>query len=161
MNSKRSPRAIAYCITTLCFTLLSATQVKATNPAETILFIRNGESSFETVYKDMSKDLTHYKIKDFVLGDKDSFSDFASKVREISPDFMVLMDNKAVDYGIKLTQDSKSKLTGLGLMALNLQKILKTNPSISGVAFEPPAYTLITQFRYYFRSAGQKCRGLL
>lgn len=134
-------------LTLTALTVLS-TQSQAA-PKKKILFVRKGGASFEEVTKKMTADMKKYDVEDFIITDQTPASDFNDKVKSVNPNLMVLMDNRSVDYGIKYNAASPKKIPGVGLMGLNLQVVLKDNPNLAGVAFESPAYTLVTQFKHF------------
>jgi hypothetical protein len=115
---------------------------------KTILFVRKSGNSFQEVFNKMSEDMKNYEIKDFEIADKTDFNEYSTRVKETNPDLVILMDNKSINFGVKWNSESNKKIPGVALMGLNLQYLLKNNKYISGIAFESPAYTLITQFRY-------------
>lgn len=77
-----------------------------------------------------------------------SYESVRDQVRSAQPDLMVLMDNEAAEFGIRLNSEPAAPIQGVALMGLNLKSLLKGNRSISGIAYEPPAFSLLTQFRY-------------
>ncbi|MEO5971144.1 MAG: hypothetical protein ABIQ95_14540 [Bdellovibrionia bacterium] len=116
---------------------------------KTILMVRGANAAFQGMHDDITKDLKKYLIKDWVIEEKTPYETFFSKVKSENPDFLILMDNKSIDFGKRWNLESPKKIPGLGLMALNLIAGLKGDKNIAGITFESPAYTLITQFRYF------------
>lgn len=113
----------------------------------TILVFRKKGESFKQVYESMKNELEdRYQFVD-IAKKKTNFEEFHKKIKEEKPIFLVLMDNKYINYGIKYNSESNHKINGLALMGLNLKKILKGNKHIFGIAYETPAYTLITQYK--------------
>ena len=65
------------------------------------------------------------------------------------------MDNKSVNFAMRFNNSSDDyarKLRGVATMGLNLKKVLAENKNIAGVAYEVPAYLIITQFRYLVKA---------
>ena len=116
---------------------------------KTILMVRSGNPAFQGMHDDLTKDLKKYLIKDWVIEDETGYEIFSARVKSDDPDFLILMDNKSIDFGKRWNLESPKKIRGLGLMALNLISGLKGDKNIAGITFESPAYTLITQFRYF------------
>ena len=120
-----------------------------------LLILRKDSPIYVQVATDLKKALgPGYDSEDIVVSKTTSLEDVAPKIAAAHPTLLVLMDNQAVDiatqYNSQQPQDA-SRLPGVALMALNLRKILHTNKYIAGIAFELPAYTLVTQFRYLVR----------
>ena len=116
---------------------------------KTILMFRGANVTFKVMHDDIVKDLTKYRIKDLIVDDKMSYEKFSAIVKSEELDFLILMDNKSIEYGKRWNLESPKKIPGLALMGLNLISELKGNKNIAGITFESPVYTLVTQFRYF------------
>lgn len=120
--------------------------------SEKILFVRKSGKGFDDVYKSMQADLSsRYQTSEMLITRTTKDEEFKNKVETEKPGMVVLMDNQAIrmalTYNEAQTVESK-KVKGVALMGLNIRAILKGNKHISGISYEIPAYTLVTQFRY-------------
>jgi len=79
---------------------------------------------------------------------EESFESLSARVAPQKPELMVLMDNEGVDFGVRFNASSKSPVPCVAIMGLNFKSLLKSNRWISGIAYESPAFSLVTQFRY-------------
>jgi hypothetical protein len=87
---------------------------------------------------------------EIILTEQTSFNQFQSEVKNALPDFLILMDNQAVEYAKRLNNSQSvlsNRFHGVALLALNLHSVLKDNSEIAGVAFETSPYLLMTRFR--------------
>ena len=141
----------------LLFGLLSV--LAALSPAwgadpnrQKVLFIRKDGPGFSDVFETMKKDLaSRYQIVDFVIEKTTAYGEVKSKISLEAPNLLVLMDNRSLNHVIHYNSempDAARKVKGVALMALNLKSILKNNKEFSGITYESPAYSLITQFRF-------------
>jgi len=141
-------KAIFVFVTSL--TLLLESVVSAAQP--TILFVRKGGKGFDEVFNVMEKDLAKkYKISDYIIEKSTAYQAVKEKIQDIAPKLLVMMDNQSLNYAMKYNDEqaeSSRKLQGVALMGLNLKTILKENKQFSGIAYEVPAYSLLTQFRF-------------
>lgn len=117
---------------------------------EQILIVRKNSDTFKNVANNIKESVIHkYKVEDFVLSNDTDLEDFSDAVKSVKPKLMLLMDNKSIAMAINYNKTNPRKeVLGVGVMGLNLKTILKDNKFISGIAFEPPAYSLVTNFRY-------------
>jgi len=117
-----------------------------------ICILRNEGKDFDEVAGIISSELVEkYEISEIKISQKSTYNGIKSKLTESSPDLLVLMDNKPLEYALKFNSeltDPRKKIRGVALMSLNLKKRLKGNAEISGIAYEPSPYLLVTQFRY-------------
>ncbi|NRA63330.1 MAG: hypothetical protein HRU19_02535 [Pseudobacteriovorax sp.] len=107
---------------------------------------------FQVVEKSVSSILEDEDIKvlRFKLSKDAKYSDFLKFVKSKNPEVLVLMDNRAMEFGKQLAKEKDPVLNGIksvAAMGLNLKTELKNDKNISGVAFEVPAYTILTNFR--------------
>ncbi len=132
-------------------TPLSVPSVSAA-PQKKILFITKAGKNFDEVREGMQKELkSRYAFGEFQVAKDTAYEEFRKKVDEEKADLHVLMDNQAVSFLSRYNQESKQGVVlkkGVAVLGLNLKAVLKGNKEIAGVAFETPAYSLITQFRY-------------
>lgn len=117
-----------------------------------VMFVRKGTGAFDEVTASMRKELSgKYQLEDLVITRESEYEAVAGKITAAGPSLLVLMDNQALSFALRYNEtrtDKKKKVRGVALMGLNLKSVLKGNPEIAGVAFESPAYTMVTQFRY-------------
>jgi len=114
-----------------------------------ILVVRKGQISFTTVYIAITNELKeNYTFTDYVIDKSTEYKKFKAKVKEINPVILVLMDNQTIKFAIKYNKEEKIKIRGVALMGLNLKRLLMDNDYIAGIAYETPAYSLVTQFRF-------------
>jgi arsenate reductase-like glutaredoxin family protein len=138
-----------YGVCSIFFGLIFGTCFAESN-LQKIIVVRKDGKIFKEVLDQISHEMKKYKIEDFLITEETSYEEFSKKIIETHPQLMVLMDNKSVELGIKWNQKGFIKLPGVALMGLNFQTLLKHNMLIAGIAFEPPAYTLLTKYRYFF-----------
>ena len=115
-----------------------------------VLIVRKPSKHFLEVKNAITQELEGHTIIDFILEKNASYAAFKSMILVKRPDLMVLMDNTAVKMGIDLGKEDDPFLRSVpsvATMALNLNKLLKNNKKIAGVAYEVPGFTVITQFR--------------
>jgi hypothetical protein len=119
--------------------------------APTLLIFRKGSDNFADCTRAFGSAAADCRLIDAVMPEKMSYEQFSSKIREIKPRMLVLMDNQAVSYARRFNQepdDYARKLRSVAAMGLNLPKILSGNRLISAVEYEVPAYTILTQWRH-------------
>lgn len=136
---------------TLVLVMLLALQLSVS--AEKVLIFRQGSTNFEKVAESVSGEIGEdFDVVDHILTKESKYKEFADKVRKEKPSLLVLLDNQAVDFAKKFNQEKDEyakNLRGVAAMGLNLRKELDGNPNICGIEYEVPAYTMITQFRYF------------
>lgn len=130
----------------------AASAVPAVLATRKVLVARKDSPDFVEVFEGMRKKFSErIVVQDFVVGRELSYEAFKAKVKELAPDLLVLMDNDSVNHGVRYNAEEASKVKSLGLMGLNLKQVLKGNPHVAGIAYETPAYTLLTNFRGRYR----------
>lgn len=114
-----------------------------------IFVARKGNKNFKVVLDELQKELTDYDFIDYVLGNDEDYTKFEKKVRSSDAKLMVLMDNASVTLGKQFFINNKksSVKAGVALMALNLPAAIDGNQHLAGIAFESPAYTMVTSFK--------------
>lgn len=118
--------------------------------AGTVLIVRKPSKHFAVVRKSIAAELEGHTIIDYILDKDSAYAGFKSMILVKKPDLMVLMDNAAVKMGLALGKEEDQFLRSIpavATMALNLNKLLKNNKRIAGIAYEVPGFTVITQFR--------------
>ncbi len=129
--------------------LVSFSAIAADAPQKKIVIFRSSGAAFKEVGSILSKDLSkRYVIKEIEVDKTYAQETFDSEVTSQAPDLLVLMDNLSVSLANKYNLAAKKKIKGVALMGLNLKGFLKGNDSISGIAYEVPAFTLLTRFRF-------------
>lgn len=131
---------------------LAVAAVSAEALAAKVLIVRQAANDFADVKTGIQNALgTAHTVADYVIDGDTKYDAFKSKVNEEKPDLLVVMDNKAVKFAQELNTEADPKLKnmrGIATMGLNLKKVLAGSKTIAGVAYEVPAFTVITQFRY-------------
>jgi hypothetical protein len=118
-------------------------------PCARVAIFEKSLGAHREVAEIMRKELKDLACVTEIQFDRDTpFSVLRDRMRSEAPAVMVLMDNEAVDFGLKYNSGEKKPVPGVALMGLNLRSVLKDNRMISGIAYEPPGFSLITQFRY-------------
>lgn len=128
----------------------------ATKPQRKILAVRKNGASFETVLKNLKTSLNNYIINDYVIDQSTTYDAFSAKIKEENPELFILMDNKAVSFGIEWNSKEAKKIKGVSLLGLNLTKLLTGNKYISGISFETPAFTIVNQLRFISKNLPKK-----
>lgn len=117
-----------------------------------VVFVRSEGEKFEEVAKSMAREMEKsYETSEIILKKDSDFEGFKSALQKQGPALLVLLENKSVDFALKYNASSSSgatKLKAVALLSLNLRHILKGVPEISGIAYEPSPFLLVTQFRY-------------
>ena len=133
----------------ICLTLVLFMDLTAV--ASTIGLVRQAGVEFEEVDKTVSEILGEdYSVKRFVLKKDSKYTQFLDFVKKEKPALVILMDNVAVNFGKKLAKESDKSLANIptiSAMGLNLKDQLKGQATMSGVAYEVPAFTILTNFR--------------
>lgn len=137
---------ISKAVSILVFTLAVAVQGPAAH-AKNVVIVRKGLADFDEVKKAIAMKLKSHKVVDIVLTKDASYEEFEKPLMAAKPDVIVVMDNKFINYAMRLTEKTKS-LRGVATMGINLKKVLEGNKSLSGVAFEAPALQIVSKFRY-------------
>lgn len=114
-----------------------------------VLVVRKGSPAFDQVFKEMKAQLDPAtEVVDYVYSKGDPYEPFKQRLIKEDPALAVVMDNDSVEFLKKFNEENPKKISGVALMGLNLKRTLKGNKQISGIAFETPAYSMVTQFRY-------------
>ena len=143
----------------LSFTMIA---VAAAAQAGPILVVKRADPMFDQAFQVVAEGLrsTHEVVAHDVVK-KTSFEDFYSKVNSVKPEFMLLMDNGPVKHALTLSEkvgDPFAGLKAVASFALNLRKQLMGHATIAGIAYEVPALTIMTQFRFLI---GQPLKNVL
>ena len=134
--------------------LLLAATLWASTPslAAKILVVRKGSPDFTSVLDAVAAEVGKaHQIADMPIDAELDYEGFSQHVRAAKPDLLVLMDNQAVNLALRFNQEADAyarSLRGIATMGLNLKKVLSGNPRIAGVAYEVPALSVVTQFRF-------------
>ncbi len=132
-------------IVTLIFLLL-APRVSAA----TVMAVSFDAEEMRVVKETLAKDLNKHRMVDVVIRKDSDYSEFVAAIRQNKPDFIALLDNKAVNFMKKLEELKEpefARIQAAATMALNLRQVLQSSKRISGIAYEVPAFTTITKFR--------------
>lgn len=116
-----------------------------------VLFVRTEGERFEEVTKAMTKEMQGaYETSEMILKKDSKFEDFKSTLQARAPSLVILLENKSVEFALKYNAgvDPAKRLRGVALLSLNLRQRLKGIHEISGIAYEPSPFLLVTQFRY-------------
>ena len=117
-----------------------------------LLVVRKDYDDFAMVKEGIQAEIrSAHQIVDFLVTDETKYETFAAKVREEKPDLLLLMDNISVALATRFnleSDDYAKKLKAVATMGLNLKKELKDSANLCGIAYEVPAFSIITQFRY-------------
>jgi ABC-type uncharacterized transport system substrate-binding protein len=118
-----------------------------------ILVIRKSARPFIEVLQGLKDDIDgSYPITDYIITEETDFKSFKEKVLATNPKLLIVMDNLAVDYALKLTKEKSPSLAEMSVvaaMALNLEKILQGENNFCGISYEIPAFSMITNFKSF------------
>lgn len=118
--------------------------------AARIMTVSFNSVEMSVIKETLAKDLSKHSFVDFPLSKDSEFESFLTAVRKSRPDFIALLDNKAIKF-MKMLQQSHDpelkKIQASATMALNLRKAIQGNENICGIVYEVPAYTIVTKFR--------------
>ncbi len=123
--------------------------------AAKILLLRLPVPEMKTLARSVEKNLRDHQLEEVVLADNASYEDFVEAVKSKNPDVLALLDNSTIAYAERYLKELKSPKTlyAAATMGLNLKSILKDHPKICGIAFEVPAFQVLTRFRTYAKSS--------
>ncbi|MCJ8347238.1 ABC transporter substrate-binding protein [bacterium] len=127
---------------------------------ENVLIVRKKGREFQSVFDSIKSEIEgDFRVHDYVIQSNVSYQNFVKTILDKKIDFLVLMDNQAINYGKRLKNHKNRKLSqmgGVATMGLNIDKILKGEKRITGVNYEVPAFTIITSFRKLSQSKVEK-----
>ncbi|WP_141736655.1 hypothetical protein [Oligoflexus tunisiensis] len=118
--------------------------------AATLMTVSFDSAEMRVVKETMARDLKNHHHIDLVIQKNSEYEQFLSAIQKHKPDFLALLDNKAVNFMRKLEKEQPegfASIQGAATMALNLRNILQDSKRICGVHYEVPAFTIITRFR--------------
>lgn len=134
----------------ICF-LTAALQLSSF--ADKVLVFRQGSANFEEVSNSVKEEISEdFEVVEHILNKTSNYDEFKNKINKEKPSLLVLLDNQAVDFAKKFNSENDEyakNLRSVAAMGLNLREGLKGNKNICGIEYEVPAYTMITQFRYF------------
>jgi ABC-type uncharacterized transport system substrate-binding protein len=129
--------------------LLSLFLAQALNAA-TLMTVSFDSPEMRTVKETVARDLKSHKHIDFIIDRNSDYTQFVAALQKDKPDFVALLDNKAVNFMRKLEEEKPQGLQNVhaaATMALNLRHVLRDSRRICGIHYEVPAFTIITRFR--------------
>ncbi|MDQ3235284.1 MAG: hypothetical protein M3Q07_26030 [Pseudobdellovibrionaceae bacterium] len=118
--------------------------------AEKVLVLGSNSSAMQEVKEAITRDLKSYQLENFIVKADTSYEDYKGELLKQKPRAVLLLDNKSVQLMQQIHQDKDPFLAGLkgsATMALNLKHILADDKLISGIAYEVPAFSILTKFR--------------
>lgn len=127
----------------------------------TVLIATKEKGDFKALYDNLNSELSsRYQIKSINLDKDVTYASFEKDVKANKPELMILMDNQAVTLAQEFYSKNETvKFQSVAVMGLNYKTLLKGNKHICGIAYEVPAFTLLTQFR--FTRADKKLKKVL
>ena len=135
----------------LSFLLLSQVLAK-----DKILIVKKASKNFKEVSSVIKQEIgSDYEIVELDIDNNTEYSKFAAEVRKVRPKMLVLLDNEAVELAKRFNKekdDYAKNLKAVASMGVNLQKVLKGNKNICGIAYEVPAYAIITDYKFIVKS---------
>ena len=124
----------------------------ATAEAARILVVKRQEPMFDQAFQVMTQTLgKDHTVEAYDVEKNTDFGEFQTKIRSAKPDLMLLLDNRPVNHAMTLAATAGDPFAGtkaVASFALNLKKQLAGHRTIAGIAYEVPALTIMTQFRY-------------
>lgn len=118
---------------------------------ENILIVRKKGKEFQVVFDSIKNEIEDdFRVHDYLITNNDSYNNFVETILSKNIEFLVLMDNQAINYGKRLKNHKNSKLAkieAVALMGLNIKKIIHNEVNMTGVNYEVPPFTIITSFR--------------
>lgn len=118
--------------------------------AATLMTVSFDSAEMKLVKETVIRDLKKHKHIDFIIDKNSDYDQFLSALQKHKPDFVALLDNKAVNFMRKLEEQKPQNLGNVqaaATMALNLRHVLRNSQKICGIHYEVPAFTIITRFR--------------
>jgi len=117
-----------------------------------VVVIRKASPDYQIVSEGLKRELERsYELGELTIAKDTSFDEVRSYLENEKPSLMVLMDNQSIDFGMQYNAKVGSpnqRIKGLGMMGLNLGNIIQKSDDLAGIAYESPAYSLVTQFRF-------------
>lgn len=89
-----------------------------------------------------------YDTVELKISDSTPYVVFKESIKKHNPDLAILMDNKSIELAMKYNKEEKRPISGVGIMGLNLKGILKGDKNLCGIAYEVPAYTLLSELKH-------------
>ncbi|HYX33517.1 MAG TPA: hypothetical protein VE954_10415 [Oligoflexus sp.] len=118
--------------------------------AATLMTVSFDSDEMRLVKETIARDLNKHKHVDLVIRKDSDYEEFLAAVRKNKPDFLALLDNKAVNFMKKLENEKAADIQHIqaaSTMALNLRHVIQNNKKICGIVYEVPAFTIVTRFR--------------
>ncbi len=118
--------------------------------AATLMTVSFDSAEMKLVKETVARDLKKHKHVDFIIDKNSDYEQFIAALQKHKPDFLALMDNKAVNFMKKLEEQKPQNFANVqaaATMALNLRHLLHKSQKICGIHYEVPAFTIITRFR--------------
>lgn len=119
--------------------------------AATLMTVSFDTAEMRVVRETVARDLKKHKHVDFIIDKNSDYAQFIAALEKNKPDFVALLDNKAVNFMKRLEEEKKpqnlSHIQAAATMALNLRNVLQGSGRICGIHYEVPAFTIITRFR--------------
>ena len=119
--------------------------------AATIHSFRSEGGEFSSFLEHVRSNLgEEHKIIDNILNKDDDYQKFRRKILSEKPSFLLLLDNKALNFTKSLVKEKHSAIkamAGVATMSINLKHELKESTKVCGVSYEPPALRIVTQFQ--------------
>jgi ABC-type uncharacterized transport system substrate-binding protein len=118
--------------------------------AATLMTVSFDSADMRVVKETMARDLKKHQHIDLLIQKNSEYEQFLAAIQKHRPDFLALLDNKAVNFMKRLEEEKPvgfASIQGAATMALNLRNILQDSKKICGIHYEVPAFTIITRFR--------------
>lgn len=118
--------------------------------AATLMTVSFDGAEMRTVKETVARDLNKHEHVEFIIDKNSDFDQFLAALQKHKPDFLALLDNKAVNFMKRLEEEKSKELKNIqaaATMALNLRHVLQDSKRICGIHYEVPAFTIITRFR--------------
>ncbi|HET9236520.1 MAG TPA: hypothetical protein VFO10_04690 [Oligoflexus sp.] len=119
--------------------------------AATVMTVSFDASEMRVVRETLARDLKKHKHVEFLIDKNSDYAQFIGALEKNRPDFVALLDNKAVNFMKRLEEEKKpenlARIQAAATMALNLRNVLQGSTRICGIHYEVPAFTIITRFR--------------
>ena len=124
--------------------------------AADVLLVRFDSPDMNTVAGVVKADLKGRETTEFFMDKDTSYAEFLSAVKKNQPKVLAVFDNKAVNFAIRMHEQGAlpkgPALPVAATMALNLKNVLKNTRNMCGIAYEVPAFTILTKFRSLVKS---------
>ena len=128
----------------------SAPAATPTAVKSNILIVRKNSTDYTFVADQIRIILAGRNWSEFFIDRTTPFESFQKRIESDRPTLLVLMDNQALEFAKRLNdaRPAAQRIRGVALMGLNLKAALKGRADFAGVAFEAPAFSIFTQFRF-------------